>query len=476
VSGRGKRALLGALLLSAAAGAEPVFLLDTATRFAPGSAIDRHLEILLSVEREALAWTPVEDGLAAGYRARLVLSRGETLAADTSWERRDWRPADENPVPGRKIPDLIEVPLPAGLWRLTLRLQDLVDGEARERSLRLDEAAAGDSLLSAPRLSVLAPEPAAEGPFRIDGWRLVPYADALYGSGLPMLHGWVQLRGDELPEPAWLALRVLGEMQNPLLSRPRQAVDSLRLAGSNPPLLPISLDVSGLASGVYFLEIELQAGDGYRSLGSVRRSFWMENPGVQAPSRDLISDEYDRYGAEELAGLWDASQAIASWSEREAWERLDLPGRRAFLREFWSRRDPDHSTAMNEAKVRLLALLEAAKQRFSEPGRSGHLSDRGRILLSYGEPDAVETDYSSLNARFDFELSRWQRSTGRGSSFETSRGGGDHRDFELWVYERLEGGAVFIFVDVQGFGSYELVHSTKSGEYFDPNWGRKLFP
>jgi hypothetical protein len=34
----------------------------------------------------------------------------------------------------------------------------------------------------------------------------------------------------------------------------------------------------------------------------------------------------------------------------------------------------------------------------------------------------------------------------------------------------------FIFIDLQGFGTFELVHSTKSGEYYDPQWGRKLFP
>lgn len=474
MNGRVPAGLLLGLALCAGAGAEPVFLFDTATRFVAGSADSLLVEALLSVDRGALAWVDADGGRAAGYRARFSVGRGETVLADTVWERHDWLDPQEELRPGQKIPDLVALRLPAGAWRTVLRVQDLGDGQTREKSSRLDLKPVDGPTLGQPRLSTGPPVPASQGPFRVGDWRLVPYADALFGAGVPVLQGWTALRApDDLPE-CELAVRVLGEMQNRLLGQPPQPLDSVRLAGSDPPLLAFEVDVSKLASGPYFLELELRESATSRMLGSVRRGFWMENPGVEAADRELLSDEYDSYGAEELASLWDASQAVASWAEREAWERLDLDGRRAFLREFWLKRDPDRGTQVNEAKARLLALVEEAKRRFSEPGRAGHLTDRGRILLSYGRPESVETDFASLNSRFDFDLSRWQSgSNGYGAYEDTGSG---HRDFELWVYDRLDGGALFVFVDVQGFGVYELVHSTKSGEYFDPNWGRKLFP
>lgn len=466
-------ALLVALALPA--GAEPAVLVDTATRFA-GASVDTLLtEVLLSVERASLDWIEADGGLAAGYRARFSVGRGDAVVADTVWERRDWRDPDEELAPGQKIPDLVELRLPAGAWRTVLRVQDLADGSTVEKAARLELPAAGDPALGQPRLAVSPPQRGDGGPFLVDGWRLVPYADALYGAGVPTLHGWTALRMTE-PLEAEFVVRVLGEMQNRLTSRLPQPLDSVRLEGSDPLLLAFDVDVSELASGAYFLELELRRIGGGQSLATVRRGFWMENPGVVAVDRQLLADEYDSYGAEELAALWDASQAIASWAEREAWERHDLAGRRAFLREFWNKRDPDPGTAVNEAKARLLSLVEEAKRRYAEPGRAGHLSDRGRILLTYGEPDEVETDFGQLNARFDFDLTRWQGGGSEYGDFERSASGSDHRDFELWSYGRLEGGSLFVFVDVQGFGVYELVHSTKSGEYFDPNWGRKLFP
>jgi len=38
----------------------------------------------------------------------------------------------------------------------------------------------------------------------------------------------------------------------------------------------------------------------------------------------------------------------------------------------------------------------------------------------------------------------------------------------------MEGGAEFIFYDPNGFGDYELLHSSKRGERHNPNWESKI--
>ena len=46
--------------------------------------------------------------------------------------------------------------------------------------------------------------------------------------------------------------------------------------------------------------------------------------------------------------------------------------------------------------------------------------------------------------------------------------------WETWYYNSLQGGVYFIFQDVDGYGNYELVHSTAAGEKYSPEWEATL--
>ena len=48
----------------------------------------------------------------------------------------------------------------------------------------------------------------------------------------------------------------------------------------------------------------------------------------------------------------------------------------------------------------------------------------------------------------------------------------DKRPYEIWTYNNLEGGVIFIFADLQGFGEFEMIHSTYSKEIHNPGWER----
>ena len=79
-------------------------------------------------------------------------------------------------------------------------------------------------------------------------------------------------------------------------------------------------------------------------------------------------------------------------------------------------------------------------------GKEGWKTDRGRVYLIYGGPDEIE--------RFPNEI--------------------ETRPYEIWHYESVEGGVIFVFADITGFGSYQLVHSTKRGELRDDSWVRRI--
>ena len=66
--------------------------------------------------------------------------------------------------------------------------------------------------------------------------------------------------------------------------------------------------------------------------------------------------------------------------------------------------------------------------------------------MIYGKPDEIE--------RFP-------------SSMDTS-------PYEIWQYYGLDGGSFFVFADLSGHGSFELLHSDYRHEIKDPNWQQRI--
>jgi GWxTD domain-containing protein len=77
--------------------------------------------------------------------------------------------------------------------------------------------------------------------------------------------------------------------------------------------------------------------------------------------------------------------------EREQWSRLaDDDAARAFVVAFWNRRDPKPETPENEVRLEFQRRVAWAEQHLSTPGRSGAMSDRGRVLIVLGPPSEVQ--------------------------------------------------------------------------------------
>jgi GWxTD domain-containing protein len=92
--------------------------------------------------------------------------------------------------------------------------------------------------------------------------------------------------------------------------------------------------------------------------------------------------------------LWGASSEfviLGTTQEKEQWGHLkDTAERQAFIDNFWSRRDPDPSTSVNEMRVEILSRIAFADVSFVESADDrGSLSDRGRIFVLLGPPKDV---------------------------------------------------------------------------------------
>jgi GWxTD domain-containing protein len=72
--------------------------------------------------------------------------------------------------------------------------------------------------------------------------------------------------------------------------------------------------------------------------------------------------------------------------ERERFLGALAGDRRAFIEEFWKKRDPTPGTPANEFKEQYFARITEANHLFSEAGEPGWLQDRGRVYILLGPP------------------------------------------------------------------------------------------
>jgi GWxTD domain-containing protein len=119
---------------------------------------------------------------------------------------------------------------------------------------------------------------------------------------------------------------------------------------------------------------------------------------------------------------------IITDAERTAFRNLQSEAeRQKFIEQFWERRDPTPGTIENEFKEEHYRRIGYANARFgSRTGIPGSKTDRGRIYIKYGPPDAIDS----------------------------------HPSTEEWRYRYIEGignnGVIIEFVDPDGSGEFHM--------------------
>lgn len=138
---------------------------------------------------------------------------------------------------------------------------------------------------------------------------------------------------------------------------------------------------------------------------------------------------------------------IITPEEKNAFKKLATDEEREqFIEQFWRRRDPDPDTDENEYREEYYERIAYANEHYTS-GIPGWKTDRGRIYITFGKPDEVESHPSGGN---------YER-----PSYE---GGGSTSTypFETWFYRYLAGvgsGIEIEFVDPTGSGEYRIARS-----------------
>ena len=298
--------------------------------------------------------------------------------------------------------------------------------------------------------SAISQSDASRNLFYKNGLIIRPNANQLYGRGLSRLYYYAEA----YRVPALVGANGEYTLYSYIAeANDAQPIDTLQQrvqrSARSPDVLVGSFDISGLPSGSYFLHLALLDGS-HEAIDEQARKFFVYNPGIE---REVVSQATVTFSQspfasmtkEDVARAVDQIQVIATGRERRQMGDLaSLDARRRYLLQFWQKRDPDPTTIMNEYRVRFQGLLNFADERYSNNYERGWETDRGRTLIKYGRPDHVEPHL-------------YER---------------DMLPYEIWTYNNLatEGRSTFIFADREGFGDFELLHSTVTGERKMPDW------
>ncbi len=152
---------------------------------------------------------------------------------------------------------------------------------------------------------------------------------------------------------------------------------------------------------------------------------------------------------------------IITDEERKAFKQLSTDEEREqFVENFWLRRDPTPDTVENEYKEEHYRRIAYANEHFAS-GIPGWKTDRGRIYITFGPPDEIESHPS-------------------GGTYErpAAEGGGETSTypFEDWRYRYIEGignDVIIEFVDTTMTGEYHMTMdpSEKDALLYVPNAG-----
>ncbi len=345
---------------------------------------------------------------------------------------------------------LESVGLPAGDYRMVVQGYDVYDTTRR------------DSLAVPVRISKFPPDKEAlsdielctsiqsssnkKSIFYKNTLEVIPNAAKLYGNGLPILYYYTEVYnlGVHQTEPnVTVHTSVIDAFGKEVYGH-----DKIKPRSHNSVLEIGTVNLSAVKGGTYIFRVSLL--DSAKSvLASTAKKFFIYKPGTvldtvtAGGATDAATSEFAVMTEGDLDRAFERTKYISTDVERDQYQKLtDLKAKQQFMYEFWKRRDPDPRTPENEYKDQYLKRVEYADEHYTMGFHEGWKSDRGRVYITYGACDEVERFPSSAESN----------------------------PYEIWHYNSIQGGVIFVFVDHNGMGDFILVHSTHRDELHDDNW------
>lgn len=417
---------------------------------------EEYVEFYIAFLQNNLRYTPGDSGFAAHFTLQLEIRSQETVVHSETQPFVNRTRTLEEIRPYNELHHFFLCKLPPGKYSASVALTDTESGARGEYLMDLEVTPFQDNqpALSDIQLAEKISKAEQKTKFYKNGLEVIPNPSGVYTLVQPMLYYYAEaynLPFSEADPGTYTVDSYITDSQGSVVrtfpqKKKQKAGSSAVLVGGH--------NIVTLNSDTYFLNLHF-TDDQTRQTVKKTQPFRMFKPSkeqldlaerTRSVTAELMSAYYSRLSEAEMDEEFEKAKYIATNDEKKIFKKLDAKGKADFLVEFWRQRDSDPSTPQNEFKIEYFEMVGYAQTNFRTKFKEGWKSDRGRVLLMYGFPDEIERSPSESGKK----------------------------PYETWTYNSLDGGSIFVFADLRGFGEYELLHSTYRKELSQPDWQRLI--
>lgn len=397
-----------------------------------------YIEVYLDFPRSAVM-RQSQGEIWAGYlivNSRIENEKG--LIKEDNWIINDSVNEPEQITSKQRLIDVRLYNVEPGQYSISISAKDSLSGRIFSANQVVTASSFQDSVLTVSDIEfathLVLPDLLLDIPkFSKGDFGLIPNPRRIFGGNNNFLIYYFEIYPstyNKLPSDFSISRNILNGIQDTALTFPV----SLRTGIDHPFADVDSIYFNDLPNGSYSLHLVTE--DSRGSKVSINKRFFVYNKGGAVSNFTSNLNEKDILIELEEIGF------LLKKGQKKAINRMTLVEKASFLRNFWKLYDDDISTEDVPLRRTYRERLAEADQRWKTSRKPGHQTDQGRVFLLFGEGDYIERHALESNTK----------------------------PYEIWTYDDLDGGAIFIFVDRNGLGEYELMHSTKRGEINNPNW------
>ncbi len=366
------------------------------------------------------------------------------------------QPLDESDSTGGKsLIGLLGFVVPKGNYKCSVQLKDKFDESNQKtvlddinvKPLFEDSLAVSDIQLAS---RIIQNSENKSSIFYKNTFEITPFPTAVYSTQLPAVFYYFEVYDHEKTksDKPYQLNTVVTNSRGQIVYDKIQSISRHIASRAEVGVLPIIK----YPTDIYSLRVAILDSLNNYGMGSTKK-FYVYNPSIKnADSSNtlgskLVTSAFGILSNEECDDLFAKCKYIATNPEKQQYNKLTtLNGKRQFLFDFWKKRDSDPNSDMNMTYQEFLNRVAESNRKYGSSMRVGWKTDRGRVLIMYGEPSEVDRYPNQDNTK----------------------------PYEIWRYNDIEGGVEFIFADLTGFNDYELISSTKRGEIQDSNWQSRI--
>ena len=417
------------------------------------------LELYLQFPQNKLTFSSKDTLRVASFRIHYQVLQGEKQIAAHQKQFRASLAPGQHIKAGRQFLDAQVFELPAASYRVKVEVKDLQSGNSGEYELNLHLSPFDEQKLSLSDIELCSRiiKKATQTAFSKNQFTVIPNPACLYGIQIPVVYYYAEVYNLSFsPNQAgqYTTQVTITDLNGKVV---RQYPPKTHSTPGKSAVLVGGYNVLALPAGIYLLKLKVTDLPSGQSIVKSRKFTLIKPMAHRAKgaaritsmdSRQLLAHYYQRLDESQLDDEFEKMSYIVTPDEKKIYQQLDVQGKRKFLVEFWSKRDPNPKTPQNEFRNEYFKRVNYANAQWGSPRKPGWQTDRGRVYIKYGPPSEIQ--------RYDMAIQQ--------------------KPIEIWYYDSLEGGVYFIFADLTGYGDYQLMHSTYSKEIHQPEWERFIRP